>query len=119
MAAIACSGASAFQVQGVRRSWQGQEPARQKWRNTCEDRAVLWSATRWSLFSGATRLERLKLGLAKRRDECNVENDDIDAVVTARVRLVDELLAQVWAGKDGFCASDAEEADIDAIAGEL
>jgi len=66
------------------------------------------------LFSGATRLERLQLGLAKRRDECN-----IDAVVTARVSLVDELLAQVWSGKDGFCASDAEEADIDAIAGEL
>ena len=36
-----------------------------------------------------------------------------------RERLIDELLAEVWAGNDGHCSSEAEDAQIDQIAGEL
>jgi hypothetical protein len=41
-----------------------------------------------------------------------------DTVLAARERLVDSLLASAWAGRDGHCLSEIEDAQIDAVAGE-
>ena len=40
-------------------------------------------------------------------------------VVAAREQIVDELLSTLWAGRDGHCTSDREEAIIDAVSGEF
>ena len=42
-----------------------------------------------------------------------------DGTIAVRMRLVNELLADAWAGKDGWCTSETEDASIDQIAGEL
>ena len=43
----------------------------------------------------------------------------MDAVMAARVRLVDELLHDAWSGRDGHCTTESEDAQIDLVAGEL
>jgi hypothetical protein len=42
-----------------------------------------------------------------------------DAVLQARQVLVDTLMKEAWAGKDGHCTSESEDAEIDSVAGEL
>ena len=42
-----------------------------------------------------------------------------DATLEARQKLVDILMQEAWAGKDGHCASESEDAEIDEVAGEL
>ncbi len=42
-----------------------------------------------------------------------------DGTIAVRMRLVNELLADAWGGKDGWCTSETEDASIDQIAGEL
>jgi hypothetical protein len=34
-------------------------------------------------------------------------------------RRIDDLLAEFWAGNDGHCSTEAEDAQIDQVAGEL
>ena len=41
------------------------------------------------------------------------------AAGTVDARRIDDLLAEVWAGNDGHCSSEAEDAQIDQVAGEL
>ena len=42
-----------------------------------------------------------------------------DGTIAVRMGLVNELLADAWVGKDGWCTSETEDASIDQIAGEL
>ena len=51
------------------------------------------------------------------------DSDEYDAhmanIIAARQRIVDELLVSVWAGRDGHCTPESEDAEIDGISGEL
>lgn len=52
------------------------------------------------------------------RTSCDDRSHE-DAVLQARQVLVDTLMKEAWAGKDGHCASESEDAEIDSVAGEL
>ena len=52
-------------------------------------------------------------------DGVNANTAGSDGRIAVRMRLVNELLADAWAGKDGWCTSETEDASIDQIAGEL
>ena len=59
-------------------------------------------------------------GVAQRSFRSDREQGSTEKVILeARQKLVDILMQEAWAGKDGHCASESEDAEIDEVAGEL
>ena len=72
------------------------------------------------MFSGDASVHGVNSDITKEdHDRESTNTAGSDGTIAVRMTLVNKLLADAWAGKDGWCTSETEDASIDQIAGEL